>query len=481
MSHRAGLLAVCLAVLLTGCTVGPKYATPPVPAAPSYTEQPPASYQEVQGWKTAQPRDSQIRGKWWEMFNDPQLDVLEEQVISANQSLKAAYANFTAARANVRFNRAALYPTLSASPSISTNRISGNSPTGLRATQYGDFTFPVDLSYEVDLWGRIRRTVNSAREQYQASAADLENVKLELQSELAIDYFEARSLDAQKQLLDDTVAAYQKALELTRNRYEGGVASRVDVAQAQTQLESAQALDIDVAVARSQYQHAIAVLIGKPPEEFVLPFLPLKGRPPEVPLGVPSELLERRPDIASAERAMAAANEQIGIAKSAFFPQLLISASGGFQAGSIVDWFAWPSRFWAVGPQMLETVFDAGRRRAAVEMALAHYDAAVANYRQTVLTAFQEVEDNLSALRVLEQETAKQQQATEAAEDSLQLSINRYKGGLVTYLEVITAQSIAYSNERSVVDLLRRRMDATVQLIKALGGGWNTSQLPSTP
>ncbi len=265
MSHRAGLLAVCLAVLLTGCTVGPKYATPPVPAAPSYSEQPPASYQEVQGWKTAQPRDSQIRGKWWEMFNDPQLDVLEEQVISANQSLKAAYANFTAARANVRFNRAALYPTLSASPSISTNRISGNSPTGLRATQYGDFTFPVDLSYEVDLWGRIRRTVNSAREQYQASAADLENVKLELQSELAIDYFEARSLDAQKQLLDDTVAAYQKALELTRNRYEGGVASRVDVAQAQTQLESAQALDIDVAVARSQYQHAIAVLIGKPP------------------------------------------------------------------------------------------------------------------------------------------------------------------------------------------------------------------------
>src|SRR5579875_1987903 len=273
MSPRAGLLAVCLTVLLTGCTVGPKYAAPPVPAAPSYSEQPPVSYQEVQGWKTAQPRDSQIRGKWWEIFNDPQLDVLEEQVVSANQTLKAAYANFTAERANVRLNRAALYPTLSASPGIS-----ANSPTGLRAYQYGDFTFPVDLSYEVDLWGRIRRTVISAREQYQASAADLENVKLELQSELAIDYFEARSLDAQKQLLDDTVAAYQKALELTRNRYEGGVASRVDVAQAQTQLESAQALDIDVAVARSQYQHAIAVLIGKPPEEYVLPFLPLKGR-----------------------------------------------------------------------------------------------------------------------------------------------------------------------------------------------------------
>jgi NodT family efflux transporter outer membrane factor (OMF) lipoprotein len=481
MNARAGVFAVCLAVLLTGCTVGPKYVTPQVPVTPSYREQSPSSYQEVQGWKTAQPRDGQIRGKWWQMFNDPQLDVLEEQVISANQTLKAAYANFTAARANVRFNRAGLYPTLTTGPSISTNRISGNSPTGLRGYQYGDFTFPVDLSYEVDLWGRIRRTVNSAREQYQASAADLENVKLELESELAIDYFEARSLDAQKQLLDDTVAAYQKALELTRNRYKGGVASRVDVAQAQTQLESAQALDIDVAVARSQYQHAIAVLVGKPPEEFVLPFLPLKGSPPEVPLGVPSELLERRPDIASAERAMAAANEQIGIAKSAFFPQLLISATGGFQAGNIVDWFAWPSRFWAVGPQMLETVFDAGRRRAAVEMAQAHYDAAVANYRQAVLTAFQEVEDNLSAIRILEQETAKQQQATEAAENSLQLSINRYKGGLVTYLEVITAQSIAYSNERSVVDLLRRRMDATVQLIKALGGGWNTSQLPSSP
>lgn len=470
MNRKAGLAAIGMTLCLASCTVGPKYTKPAVPAAPAY--------QELDGWKTAQPSSGELRGNWWEIFHDLRLSALEEQVAPANQTLKAAYANFIAARANIKFNRAGLYPMIGASPGIAGNRTSSNAPVGLPGNRYGEFTFPFDLSYEVDLWGRIHREIASTREQYQASAADLASVTLELQAELATDYFEARSLDAQKQLLDDTVAAYQKALQLTKNRYQGGIASKVDVAQAQTQLDTAQAEDIDVGVARAEYQHAIAVLTGKTPESFVLPSLPLKETPPTVPVGVPSQLLERRPDIAGAERRMASANEQIGIAQSAFFPQLLISATGGFEGSSIVNWFIWPSRFWAVGPQMLETVFDAGRRRAGIEIAKANYDAAVANYRQTVLTAFQQVEDSLSTLRILEQETAKQQQATAAAENSLQLSLNRYKGGIVTYLEVTTAQSIAYSNERALLDLLRRRMDATVELIKALGGGWNVTQLP---
>jgi NodT family efflux transporter outer membrane factor (OMF) lipoprotein len=464
--------------MLAGCTVGPKYTKPAVPSAPAYGEQLPASYKEVDGWKTAQPGDAVIRGKWWELFEDPQLNALEEQIEPANQTLKIAEANFRQARASIKYNRSFLYPTVTAGASISRERVSDNSPTGFPGRGYADFNLPISVSYDADLWGRVRRSIAASREQFQASAADLENIKLELQTELAVDYFEARSLDAQKQLFDDTVVAYQKALQLTQNRFNGGIASKAEVAQAQTQLDQTQAQDIDLGVARAEYQHAIAVLIGKVPEGYSLPAMPLQRQPPEIPVGIPSQLLERRPDIAAAERQVAAANEQIGIARSAFFPDLVISATGGLQAGSIVDWFTWPSRYWAVGPQVLQTAFDAGRRRAQLETAEAGYDATVANYREIALRAFQEIEDNLSSLRILEQESAKQQEATAAAENSLQLSLNRYKGGLVTYLDVITAQSIALSNERTGVDLLRRRMDASVQLIKALGGGWDTSQLP---
>lgn len=467
---------ICL--LLASCTVGPKYSKTSVPTAPAYSEQQPASFQETAGWKQAQPSDAAIRGNWWELFNDPQLNALEEQVGPANQSLKVAEANFRQARATIALNRAGLFPTISAAPQITTNRISGNSPTGLNGYQYGNFVLPISVSYDADFWGRIHRGIAAAREQYQASAADLANAKLELQSDVAVDYFEARSADLQKRILDDTVVAYQKALQLTQNRYEGGVASKAEVAQAQTQLDSAQAEDIDVAVARAQFEHAIAVLIGKPPETFKLPIDPLAENAPGIPVGVPAQLLERRPDIASAERQIAAANEEIGIAKAAFFPDLMITAEGGLQSGSIVNWFTWPSRFWTVGPQLAETIFDFGRRRAQVEITEAAYDAQAANYRQTALTAFQEVEDNLSTLRILESESAKQHEATVAAENSLQLSLNRYKGGLVTYLEVITAQSIALSNERTEADILRRRMDASVSLIKALGGGWDTGKLP---
>jgi NodT family efflux transporter outer membrane factor (OMF) lipoprotein len=462
------------ALLLASCSVGPKYAKPTVPSAPLYTEPPPA------GWKTAQPADAEIKGNWWELFGDAQLNALEQQVAPANQSLKIADANFRQARAQIRIARSELFPTVGTDPSISRNRTSTNNPTGVPGRHYGLFDLPVDVSWDIDFWGRIRRTVANARERYQASAADLENVKLQLEAELAVDYFEARGLDAQKRILDDNVVAYQKALDLTRNRYNGGVASRVEVAQAQTQLNQTEAQEIDVDAARAQFQHAIAVLIGKTPEMFTLPPTPLKEPPPAIPVGLPSQLLERRPDIATAERQVAAANEQIGIAQSAFFPDLVLTATGGFSAGSIVNWFTWPSRFWSVGPSLAETIFDAGRRRAQVESTQAAYDATVANYRQTSLVALQEVEDNLSSLRILEAESAKQHEATAAAEDSLQLSLNRYKGGLVTYLEVITAQSIALTNERTEVDLLRRRMGASVQLIKALGGGWNVSQLPTS-
>jgi NodT family efflux transporter outer membrane factor (OMF) lipoprotein len=475
---KAGVVVLAMAMLLASCTVGPKYSKPRVPAAPAYSEQPPEAFKEINGWKTAQPNDGVIRGKWWEIFGDPQLNALEEQVEPANQTLKIADANFREARAAIKFNRAALYPQITAGPSITYNRLSGNRPLGFSGYQYADFVAPVQVSYDADLWGRIHRAVSSAREQFQASAADLENVKLELEAELAVDYFEAHSLDTQKQILDDNVEAYQKALQLTINRFNGGVASKAEVAQAQTQLDQTQAQDIDVGVARAQYNHALAVLIGKTPEGFELPVLPLKREPPAIPVGLPSQLLERRPDVAMAERQAASANEQIGIARAAFFPDLVITAAGGFEGNNIVNWFTWPSRLWAVGPQVLQTVFDAGRRRAQVESAQAGYDATIASYRQTALTAFQEVEDNLSALRILEQESAKQHEATLAAANSLDLSMNRYKGGLVTYLEVITAQSIALTNERVEADLLRRRMDASVLLIKALGGGWDTSKLP---
>ena len=477
-SRRAALIAVALISTLSSCTVGPKYTKPAVPAAPAYGEQPPQSYTESPGWKPSQPSDTVLRGSWWEIFGDSDLNALEAKVAGANLTLQVAEANFEQARAQIQFNRSNLYPTVSVGPGISTNRISGNNPTGLPGDQYGAFSLPVSVSWEPDLWGRVRRSITAAKELTQAAAADLGNVRLELQTDLAVDYFEVRSLDAQKKLLDDTVAAYQRALDLTQRRYNGGVASKVEVEQAATQLQQTQAQDIDLGVARAEYEHAVAVLIGQLPEGFHLPLEPLTQTPPVIPTGLPSQLLERRPDIAGAERRLASANEQIGIARAAFFPDLIISATGGFEASSIVDWFAWPSRFWAAGPQLTQTIFDAGRRRAQLQGTEAAYLANIANYRQTTLTAFQEVEDNLSSLRILEQESAKQLEATASAERSLQLSQHRYKGGLVTYLEVITAQEIALANERTGVDLMRRRMDSSVQLIKALGGGWNVSQLP---
>jgi NodT family efflux transporter outer membrane factor (OMF) lipoprotein len=459
--------------------VGPKYRQPSMAAPAAFKEQPPESFKESDGWKRSQPADQLLRGKWWELFGDSKLNELEEQVTISNQNLKAAEARFREARAMIRFNRASEFPTISVGPSISSLRDSSHRPFfGSASKPTGDFVLPFDLSYELDVWGRVRRTVAAAREEAQASAADLETVRLSLQAELAFDYFELRAADGEKQLLDDTVKAYASALKLTTNRYEGGAAPRSDVAQAKTQLASTQAQETDVGVQRAQFEHAIAVLAGKPPADLSLPPAPLDTQLPIVPIGLPSQLLERRPDVAASERRVAEANEQIGIARAAFFPTLMLGASAGLEGTSLLNWFNWPSRFWAVGPSMLQTLFDAGRRRATSDAALASYDASVANYRETALTAFQQVEDNLAALRILEQESKQQREAVAAAEESLRIFTNRYKGGLDTYLSVITAQTATLTNQRTDVDIRRRRMDASVLLIKALGGGWDTTRLP---
>ena len=483
--HSLPLPVASLAlVLLSGCMVGPKYSRPSAPMAPAFKESPPTSFKEDDGWRVSQPSDAQLKGNWWQMFGDPQLNALEARVEGANQTLKIADANFRAARANIGFYRASEAPTIGVAPGIAAVRDSANQPYLSKTivnNGTGNFTLPLELDYEIDLLGRIRRQVTAAREQAQASAADLANTRLSLHAEVAIDYMEVRSADAQIKLLNDTVKAYTDAVNLTRDRYEGGVSPLSDLSQARTQLDTARVLETDISVTRAQYEHAIAILIGVPPAQFTLAPTPLNLSPPkmpDIPGSLPSQLLERRPDIAASERQMAAANEQIGIAQAAFYPTLSLSAVAGLQGTSALNWFSWPSRFWAVGPTFSETLFDAGRRRSVRTMASANYDATVANYRQTTLTAFQQVEDNLAALRILEVEAQQQHESTDSAEQSLDLSQTRYEGGADTYLQVITWQTAALNNERNDIDIMRRRMEASVVLIKAVGGGWSTTQLP---
>jgi NodT family efflux transporter outer membrane factor (OMF) lipoprotein len=483
--HSLPLLVTSSAlVLLSGCMVGPNYTRPSVPIAPGYKESPPSSFKEDDGWKVSQPSDAQLKGNRWELFGDPQLNALEAKVDGANQTLKMADANFRAARANIGYYRASEAPTIGVAPSISAVRDSANQPylsSSMVNNGTGNFVLPLELNYEIDLWGRIHRQVTSAREHEQASAADLANTRLSLHAELAIDYMEVRSADAQIKLLNDTVKAYTDAVSLTKDRYEGGASPLSDLTQAQTQLDSARVLETDISVTRAQYEHALAILIGVPPAQFTLAPTPLNINPPkmpDIPGTLPSQLLERRPDIASSERQMAAANEQIGIAEAAFYPTLSLSAIAGLQSTSPANWFTWPSRFWAVGPTFSETLFDAGRRRSVRTMASADYDASVANYRETTLTAFQQVEDNLAALRILEVEAQQQHESTGSAEQSLDLSEVRYEGGADTYLQVITWQTAALNNERNDIDIMRRLMEASVVLIKALGGGWDITQLP---
>lgn len=471
-------------VLLAGCRVGPNYKRPDAPLAPAFKERGPTYFGPESSWTTAQPADGQLKGDWWTSFADPQLDILESQVDAANQTLKEADASFRAARASVRLNHSSLAPTIAIAPSIGAVRDSVNGPYFNQAASNagtGDFDLPIDLNYEVDLWGRIRRIIAQARAQAQSSAADLENARLFLHSELAIDYFNLRAADAQSRLLADTVKAYQAAVQLTNDRYTGGASPLSDLAQARTQLQTAQVAATDVNIVRSSYEHAIAILIGKPPAGFALPPLPITLNAPSLPVipgMLPSQLLERRPDIASSERTMAAANEQIGIAQAAYYPTVSLSNSFGVLATSVESWLTWPSRFFAVGPSISEVVFDYGRRHAASEIASAQYDGTVAAYRQTVLTAFQQVEDNLNALRDLEAEASQQHEATDSAQQSLDLFNVRYQGGVDNYLQVITWQTSLLQNQRNDIEIARRRYEASVLLVEALGGGWNTSALP---
>lgn len=468
-------LAPAIAVFLAACAVGPDYVKPPAAV--------PQAYKETEGWKVAEPKDHMIRGKWWEMFNDPQLNTLEEQVNISNQNIVAAEAQFRQAQALVQAARSAYFPTVTVgtsfersltSSTVSATRlpVASTSPVSL-------FSLPVDGIWELDLWGRIRRSVESSRATAQATAADLESVRLSVQAQVAQNYFQLRTLDAQKQLLDETAAAYQKSLELTQNRYNTGVASRADVLQAETQLKTTQAQAIDVGVLRAQLEHAMALLIGKPASDFSIPFAPLAASPPPIPVGLPSELLERRPDIAGAERRMASANAQIGVTVAAYYPTVTLGGSIGLQSTDLSKWLTWPSRFWSYGPALSETVFDGGFRGAQAAQARAVYDATVASYRQTVLTGFMEVEDNLSTLRILEQEAAVQEEAVKAAQQSLAISLNQYRAGIIAYLNVIVAQTTALANQRTALDILGRRMTAAVLLVKALGGGWDTSRLPA--
>jgi NodT family efflux transporter outer membrane factor (OMF) lipoprotein len=474
-SISSPIIAAFIAACLAGCTVGPNYSKPKAEVPAAFVETP-------ENWKQAQPSDAIAKGKWWEIYQDQQLNELEEQVNISNQSLKAAEAQFAEARAALRVTRAQKYPTITVDPGAFHDRISANRPLFNSASnakrEYNDFTIPLDVSYEADLWGRVRRSVEASRSEAQASAADLANVSLSLHAELATDYFQLRGLDAQKKLLDDNVQSFEKALELTQNRFQGGIASAVDVAQAQTILETTRAQSIDLGVQRAAFQHAIAVLVGKPASVFALPALPLDTPPPLIPSGVPSDLLERRPDISAAERRVQEQNAQIGVAKAAYYPLVTLAGSGGVESTVITTLIQGPSGLYSLGGQAAQTLFDGGKRKGTLEQARATYDQSVDQYRATILTAFQEVEDNLAALRVLEDESTTQARAVAAAQHSLSLSETRYRGGVANYLEVTTAQSAALSDEVTAVNLLTRRMAASVLLIKALGGGWNTSQIP---
>ena len=487
--HRRTISYLVVATcFLGGCSVGPKYHTPTTDNPAAYKELTPADYPNTDGWKVAQPKDDTLRGKWWEIFNDPELNALEEKVNVSNQGIAAAAANFFAARALVKEARSQLFPTVSTNPSITVQRPSsnlkagGSSSSGAGSSSTGtfaDYSLPFDATWQPDLFGRIRNTISSAAYAAQASAADLENTRLTIQADVAVDYFQLRGQDALKQLLDSTVDAFKDSLELTKAQYETGIGTDEAVAQAETQLESTEAQDAALGIQRAQFEHAIAMLTGQPASTFSIPIEPLKSSPPAIPFGVPSQLLERRPDIAAAERLVAQANAQIGVARTAYFPTVTLSAAAGLESSSIATWFTWPSRFFSLGPAASEIIFDAGLRRATVEQFRAQYDQAVANYRQAVLTAFQQVEDNLASLRILSNEIEYQDTAVKSAERSLVLADDRYRLGIDPYLNVITAQTSLLSNRETAVNLRIQQMTASGGLIEALGGGWDASQLPS--
>ena len=487
---RTLFVALVVGSLVSGCVVGPKYVRPDVPTPPAFKELPPPTAAGGATWKVAEPADEAVRGQWWEIFGDPQLNALEQQVDTSNQNVAAAMAGFLSARALARQARSHLFPTVSTNPTIlashqptvtavvSSTTASASAPV-LSTGTFTEFLLPFSASWEADVWGRLRNSVKVGVAGAQASAADLGNVRLMMQAELAVDYFELRAQDALRQLFDATVKAYQDSLDITRVQFRAGIASDEAVAQAETQLEATQAQATNLGIARAQFEHAIALLVGQPASTFSLAASPLNAAVPSIPAGVPSALLERRPDVAAAERLTAQANAQIGVAQAAFFPTVTLTGSGGFAATSIADWLQWPSRFWSVGPALAQTIFDGGLRRATVQQYQAAFEQAVATYRETVLTAFQQVEDSLATLRILSQEIEQQDTAVMSATRSLNIATARYRAGIDPYLNVITAQTTLLTNQQTAVNLRRQQMTASVQLIEALGGGWTAAQLPS--
>ena len=474
-------------LFLGGCMVGPKYHPPA-----ATVQAPPISYKEVPtqspnsgDWKIADPKDAMLRGKWWEVFNEPELNALEEQLNIDNQNIKQAFENFMEARTLVTQARAQLYPTLGVAPSYQHSRASANigNSSGSNSSNAGQqsslSTLPFEASWEPDLWGKVRNTIHQAQYNAQLSAADLENEKLTEQASLAVFFFELRGQDAVQQIFDVTVESDKQSVELTRARFETGVDSELAFVEAQNALQNAEAASTNLAIARAQFEHAIAVLIGVPPSSFSIPMKPLNAAPPTIPVGVPAQLLERRPDIAAAERNMAAANAQIGIATAAYYPNLTISAQAGFESSALKNLFQWPSRFWSVGPSISETLFDAGLRRASVNQFVAVYNSNVAGYRQTVLTAFQQVEDSMAAVRILSREIQQQEDAVRSAQRFLELTRARYDTGVDQYLNVLVAQTTLLNDQQQLASLRTQAMTASVQLIEALGGGWDRSQLPT--
>lgn len=467
--RRARLLSlVAVLALLGACTLGPDYERPSVAVPATYKEAAP-------GWKVAQPADREDRGDWWTLFDDATLSQLIEQANRSNQNVASYEAAYRQSLALVREARSSYFPTLTGGASV-TRSGSGGSGSSTSSSTRGvsnSYSTSLEASWEPDLWGSVRRSVESQRETAAASAANLANIRLSVQATLAQDYFQLRALDATQVLYDDTVKAYEQSLQMTQARYDAGVSGRADVIQAQTQLQSARATAIDNAISRAQYEHAIAVLVGEPASTFSIAAAPLDATPPEIPAQFPSSLLERRPDIAAAERSAAAANAQIGVTMAAFFPSLTLSASGGFSSTSFADWLTAPARVWSLGPQLAATLFDGGLRSAQVAAARAGYDQSVATYRQTVLSAFQDVEDNLTTLRVLADEIVVQQQAVASAQQALAIVENTYRAGTGIYLDVLTSQATLLTARRSLADIAARRMVAAVGLVKAMGGGWS--------
>jgi NodT family efflux transporter outer membrane factor (OMF) lipoprotein len=472
-------MLACL-VLSAGCSFAPKYAKPSVPTPAAFKELTPEQSSQTDGWKIAGQMDTSIRGRWWEVFQEPELNSFENQVAGSNQSVAAALANFLAARAVVKQSRSQYFPTVTASPSVISSRQSSLSipPTTVTGTEY---LLPFDASWEPDFWGRVRNTVKANSLEAQATLSDLGNVRLTVEAEVAVDYFQLRILDEQKQLLDASAVAYLESLKLTQVQEVAGLASGQDIEQAETQLEITRAQATDLGIQRAQFEHAIAMLLGRPASSFSITANSLAASPVAIPFGVPSQLLERRPDIAAAERRVAEANAQIGVARAAYFPTITLSGAAGYQGTSIQNLFSGPGLAWSVGTTLAQTLFDGGLRRAVTAQARAIYQGTVANYRQTVLTAFQEVEDNLSTLRILSQELRQQNAAVESSQHYLATANARYESGLDNYLNVVTAQITLLANQRTALNLKMEQLTASVQLIKALGGGWDLSQETTAP